>query len=68
MQEVGTIKCATAAWNSNYYLNQNIQYILYKICASFMSLSSSGVNIIVLSVSFIAEVILCAVETLTQLP
>jgi hypothetical protein len=26
MQEVGTIKDMVAAWISNYYLSQNIQY------------------------------------------
>jgi hypothetical protein len=43
MQEVGTFKCAAAAWISNYYLSQNIQFILYSGCASSLALSSSGV-------------------------
>jgi hypothetical protein len=43
MQEVRAIKGATAAQISNYYLSQNIQYVLYNGCASSMSLSSLGV-------------------------
>jgi hypothetical protein len=40
MQEVGTIKWGVPEWISKYYLNQNIQYLLYSDSAS--SLSTSG--------------------------
>jgi hypothetical protein len=40
MQEVGTIEWGIAEWISNYYLSQNIQYLLYSGCAS--SLYTSG--------------------------
>jgi hypothetical protein len=48
MQELRTIKGAEAAWISNYYLSQNIHYILYSGCASSMTLSSSGVILLYL--------------------
>jgi hypothetical protein len=63
MQKVGTINGAAAASISNYYLSQNIQYILYSCCANSISR-----NVIVLGVSFTAEMMLCNAEIRTQLP
>jgi hypothetical protein len=60
MQEVGTNKHAAAAWFSNYYLSQNNTPSLVAVQAPCYCLHQG--NIIVLIVSFTAEIMLSTVR------
>jgi hypothetical protein len=46
MQESWAIKGAAAAWISNYYLSQDVQYVFSIGSESSMSTSSSGVMLL----------------------
>jgi NADH:ubiquinone oxidoreductase subunit K len=57
-------KSEQAAWISSYYLSQKIAHTLRWLCTLCVTVFFRR-NIIILSVSFTAEIMLCSVEIQT---